>query len=136
MTGTTADGLRIRNISAASGRAFDERDDNARRRVALVGPTVVRSLFDGVDPVGRVVRIGNVPFDVIGVARARGVDPGGADLDDVVLVPLETAMRRVLNIPYVHAVFVQARTSGDLDTLERDVREILREPSSRPVGNA
>ena len=125
VTGTTVEGLRMRNISAVRGRVFEDDDDRQRRRVALVGPTVVRSLFDGADPVGRVVRIGNVPFEVIGMTRARGVDPNGADLDDVVVVPLETAMRRLLNIPYVHALFVQAPSSGDLDGLERDVREIL-----------
>jgi putative ABC transport system permease protein len=126
VTGTTVEGLRMRNISAARGRVFEEHEDHERRRVALVGPTVARSLFGGADPVGRVVRIGNVPFDVIGVARARGVDPNGADLDAVVVVPLETAMRRMLNIPYVHALFVQAPSSADLDVLERDVREILQ----------
>lgn len=125
VTGTTTTGLRIQNLSAASGREFEDQDDHERRRVALVGPTVVRSLFGGADPVGRVVRIGNVPFEVIGVTRARGVDPNGADLDDVVVVPLETAMRRLLNIPYVHAVFIQARSSAELGGLERDVREIL-----------
>ena len=126
VTGTTVEGLRMRNISAARGRVFEDDDDRQRRRVALVGPTVVRSLFGGADPVGRVIRIGSVPFEVIGMTRARGVDPNGADLDDVVVVPLETAMRRLLNIPYVHAVFVQAPSSADLDGLERDVREILR----------
>jgi putative ABC transport system permease protein len=126
VAGTTVEGLGMRNISAARGRVFEDDDDRQRRRVALVGPTVVRSLFGGADPVGRVVRIGSVPFEVIGTTRARGVDPNGADLDDVVVVPLETAMRRLLNIPYVHAVFVQAPSSTDLDGLERDVREILQ----------
>lgn len=125
VTGTTAEGLRIRNVSAASGRMFDDQDDHERRRVAVLGLTVVRSLFGGIDPIGRVIRVANVPFDVIGVARARGVDPVGADLDDVVVVPFETATRRVLNIPYVHALFVQARSSADLVALEREVREIL-----------
>jgi putative ABC transport system permease protein len=126
VTGMTVEGLRLRNISAASGRIFDDQDDRERRRVALLGPTVVQSLFGGIDPVGRVVRVGNVPFEVVGVTRARGVDAVGADLDDIVLVPFETAMRRLLNIAYVHALFVQARSSGDLMALERDVREILQ----------
>jgi putative ABC transport system permease protein len=126
VTGTTVEGLRMRSISAARGRVFEDDEDHERRRVALVGPTVARSLFGGADPVGRVVRIGSVPFEVIGITRARGVDPNGADLDDVVVVPLETAMRRLLNIPYVHALFVQAPSSADLDGLERDVREILQ----------
>jgi len=126
VTGMTPVGLRIRNIAPASGRVFDNEDDHERRRVALVGPTVVRTLFGGADPVGRVVRIGNVPFEVIGVARARGVDPVGVDLDDIVVLPFETATRRLLNIPYVHTLFVQARSTAELIDLEREVREILR----------
>jgi len=125
VTGTTPAGLAIRNISAASGRVFDDEDDHERRRVALVGPTVVRTLFQGVDPVGDIIRIGNVPFDVIGVTRARGVDPLGVDLDGLVVLPFETAVRRLLNIPYVHALYIQARRSADLVALEAEVREIL-----------
>jgi len=125
LVGATADGLRIRNISAARGRVFDARDDRERRRVAILGPTVVQSLFGAVDPVGRTIRLRNVPFEVIGVARARGVDPVGIDLDDILVVPFETATRRLLNIPYVHALFIQARSTADLVPLEREVREIL-----------
>ncbi|MBI4541202.1 MAG: ABC transporter permease [Gemmatimonadetes bacterium] len=125
LTGTTTDGLRIRNIRAEWGRVFDDVEDREQRRLALLGPTVVRNLFGDVDPVGRDLRVGSVPFEVIGVTRSRGMDAGGSDLDNVVVIPLETAMRRVLNIPYVHALFVQARSSADLEGLEAEVREIL-----------
>ena len=126
LTGTTADGLRIRNIQAATGRLFDDSDDRERQRVAVLGPIVARSLFPGIDPVGRTVRVGNQRFEVIGVAQARGVDPNGADLDDFVAIPFQTAVRRVLNISYVHAIYVQAQSSAHLERLERDIREILR----------
>jgi putative ABC transport system permease protein len=126
VSGTTAEGLRLRNVRPAAGRLFDQDDDDVRARVAVLGPTAARSLFGpGGNAVGQVVRVRNVPFEVIGVTTARGVDPGGLDLDDVLLVPFETATRRVFNIPYVHALFVQARTSADLDALERDVRATL-----------
>lgn len=125
VTGTTTDGLRIRNIQADSGRLFDADDDREQRRVALLGPTVARNLFRGLDPVGRAIRLGSVPFEVIGITRSLGTDPGGVDQDDQVVIPLATAMRRVLNIPYVHTVLVQARSSADLDPLEREVRDIL-----------
>lgn len=125
LTGTTTDGLLMRNLRAQTGRMFDEDENRELRRVAILGRTVVRNLFGAVNPVGRSVRVGGVPFDVIGVARPRGTDPGGTDLDNVIVIPLETAMRRVLNIPYVHAVFVQARSSAQLDALEGEVREIL-----------
>lgn len=126
LTGTTREGLAIRNIRAATGRLFDDGDDAARRLVAVVGPTVARSLFGGADPVGQTVRIGQASFDVIGVSAPRGVDPGGADLDDVLVVPFETAMRRVFNVPYVHAIYLRARSTADLPRLERDVRDRLR----------
>ncbi len=125
LTGTTAEGLRIRNIRPAAGRLFDDEDDRERSRVAVFGPLAARSLFPGVDPVGRTIRLGNQPFEVIGVAEARGVDANGADLDDFVAIPFQAAVRRVLNIPYVHAIHVQAQSSADLEELERDVREIL-----------
>jgi putative ABC transport system permease protein len=125
LTGTTPEGLGIRNIRAAAGRLFNVDDEKARRRVAVIGPTAARSLFAGDDPVGRVVRIGQATFDVIGVTEPRGVDPLGADLDDVLLIPFETAVRRVLNIPYVHAIYLQARNPTDLVALELDVRERL-----------
>lgn len=123
--GTSAAGLALRNMAAARGRLFDDEEDRQRRRVALVGPGVVRALFGQQDPVGLELRIGSTPFEVIGVLQPRGVDPGGADLDHVVVVPLETAMRRLLNVPHLDAIFVQARATAQLDALEREVIEIL-----------
>ena len=127
VTGIASDGFRIRNIALGSGRAFDADEDRARRRVVVLGPTVVKNIFGGADPVGQQVRVGTVPFEVIGVTRARGIDANGADQDDIVLVPLETAMRRLLNIPYLHTIYIQARDSERLPQVERDVRELLRQ---------
>ena len=125
LSGTTADGLRIRNIRARSGRLFDDVDDIERSSVAVLGPVAASSLFPDVDPVGQELRLGKLRLDVIGVAEPRGRDPLGNDLDDFIVVPLQTAMRRILNISYLHALHIQARSSAQLEALERDVREIL-----------
>jgi putative ABC transport system permease protein len=125
LSGTTPVGLRIRNIRAASGRLFDDNDDRGQQRVAVIGPAVARSLFAGVDPVGRITRIGALEFEVIGVAAPRGIDPLGNDLDDFVAIPLQTAVRRVHNLNYVDAIYVQARNSDALNELEREVRDLL-----------
>jgi putative ABC transport system permease protein len=77
--------------------------------------------------VGQQILIGRVPFAVIGVAQRRGIDANGADQDDMVLVPVETAMRRLLNIAYLHTIYIQARSSRRLAQLEGDVRELLRQ---------
>ncbi|MGH7677888.1 MAG: ABC transporter permease [Gemmatimonadaceae bacterium] len=136
LVGTTVDGLRIRGIRAEAGRVFGEDEDREHRRVALIGPTVARALFGGRDPIGSEIRIGAASFDVIGVTAPRGTDIGGTDLDNEVVIPIETAMRRVLNVPYVDALFVRARRAELLDQLETEVNDVLRtrHPARAGVG--
>lgn len=133
LTGLTPEGLAIRNVSLSAGRTFDEDDERARRRVALLGPTVVERLFGAGDPVGLQVLVGRVPFEVVGVTRRRGVDANGTDQDDLVLVPLETALRRVFNLSYVTTIYVQARGASELDRAEREIRSLLSEPARSSV---
>lgn len=127
VVGMGADGFRVRSVPLASGRPFDADDDRLRRRVAVIGQTVRRNIFGSADPVGQDIRIGRVLFEVVGTARLRGTDATGMDQDDVVFVPLETAMRRLLNVPYIHTIYVQADGPAWMDRVERDVRGLLRE---------
>src|SRR5688572_8681282 len=134
LLGTTVTGVRIQGISAIDGRVFDEQEEREQRRVALIGATVARNLFGATDPVGRTILVGRIPMEIIGVMRRRGTDVGGTDLNNVVAVPLATAMRRVFNVPYIDALFVQARRVADLDELERDVIAILQARNGQRSG--
>ncbi len=125
--GITPDGFPIRNIAIARGRLFDAQEDRGRRRVAVLGPTVVENLFGQVDPIARRIRVGRVPFEVIGVTQPKGMDANGVDQDDLVLVPLGTAMRRLFNVTHVQTIYAQAHRSDLLDQAEREIREVLRE---------
>ena len=127
VVGTTPEAFAIREIAVASGRRFDAEENRARRRVAVLGPTAAANLFEEVDPVGLQVRIGRVPFEVIGVARPKGTDINGTDQDDLVLVPLETAMRRLLNVDHIDTIYAQAVTAGLLDRAEDEIRSLLRD---------
>jgi len=127
IVGTTPEMLVIRNLHLESGDMFDDQDDRAARRVAVVGQTVVRDLFGGANPVGRTIRIGKVPFQVIGMLAVAGVDMNGADQDDQILIPLRTALRRVFNIIYVNNIYVQARSDRQMDACAVRLRDILRE---------
>lgn len=126
LLGTSTTGLRIQGIAAIDGRLFDEQEEQEQRRVAVIGATVARTLFGDTDAIGRTLFVGRVPLEIIGVIRRRGTDVGGTDLDNVVAVPLTTAMRRLFNVPYVDALLVQARRVGDLDALERHAVAILQ----------
>lgn len=125
--GMTPDGFLIRNIEIASGRFFDTEESRGRRRVAILGPTVVRNLFGGDDPIGQKLRIGRVPFEVIGVTQPKGTDTNGVDQDDLIIVPLSTAMRRLFNVTYVDRIYVQAVHAEALYQAEREIRNILRQ---------
>jgi len=126
--GMTPEGFAVRNFALASGRFFDADENHASRRVAVLGPTAVENLFGTADPIGQTIRIGRscVPFEVIGVTQAKGVDTNGLDQDDIIIVPLGAAMRRLMNVIYVQTIYVQAKRGDLLDSAEREIREVLR----------
>ena len=120
--GTTPAFLTVRRLSVGRGRFFDADDDRASRRVTVLGARVAESLFGDADPVGREVRVRGVPFEVIGVLEAKGVLADGSDEDNQLLVPMRTAMRRVLNTAAINAVFISVREPA----AERQIAELLR----------
>jgi putative ABC transport system permease protein len=134
--GTTPEFLRIRNLRLLSGEMFEEEDDRATRRVAIVGQTIRRELFGNTNPLGQTIRIGKVPFEVIGVLAPAGVDLNGADQDDQILVPLRTAMRRVFNVTYIGNIYVQVRSETEMDQCVARLAEILRERHKLRAGRA
>ena len=127
VVGMRAEGLQVRNFSIAAGRAFDAEEGRAAKRVALVGPTAAVNLFGATDPVGQQIRVNKVAFEVIGVTVPKGMDVNGLDQDDLIIVPLETAMRRLLNLDYVHTVYAQALSSAAMGKAEQEIAELLRQ---------
>jgi macrolide transport system ATP-binding/permease protein len=97
--GTTTNYLSIRDWQVASGRRFNDEEVRAAAPVCLLGQTVVNNLFDpGQDPVGSIVRVRGFPLRVVGVLAMKGQSNYGHDLDDVVLIPFQTAERKVLGV--------------------------------------
>ena len=130
--GVTPEYLSIRDYSVDSGRAFTSQDVDAAAKVALLGRTVANNLFGDADPVGQVIRIKNVPFTVSGVLSGKGQSPTGQDQDDVILMPLTTAKRKVLgssqaNLNSVSSIMVQARGPKMMKDAEQQVSDLLRQ---------
>jgi putative ABC transport system permease protein len=119
-------GFAIRNITAASGRLFTEREAGARQAIAVLGDTVARNLFGQEDPVGRLVKVGRLPFRVVAVATPKGGDANGGDQDDVVFIPLDTGVKRLFHATFVETLYVQGASVEVLKTLEAEVRPLLR----------
>jgi putative ABC transport system permease protein len=112
--GAAPEYLEIRDYRVVSGRPFTWQDVDGATKVALVGRTVVENLFGGTDPIGQIVRIKKVPFTILGVLSPKGQSPGGQDQDDIILLPISTAKKKVLGVSQanaraVGAIMVQAR---------------------------
>jgi len=130
--------LSVRPWPLSAGRFFDQRDEAGASPVAVLGQTVVDQLFAaGEDPIGAIIRVKNVPFEVIGVLARKGQTAWGQDQDDVVLMPFLTAERRVLGtqiLGTVDMVVVSAATADALPKVERQIRRLLRERHRTPPG--
>ena len=100
VTGTTPEFFEIRNWPIRLGSGITAEDVDAGAKVAVLGETVAGNLFGAsADPVGQIVRIQNVPFQVVGVAERKGQSPGGSDYDDVVYVPVSTFLAKIQGGP-------------------------------------
>jgi len=131
--GVTPDYLIARDLEIASGQMFDQAAAESGRKVAVLGQTVVNELFgEGVDPVGQRIRVGPIPFQVIGVLAPKG-QSGFQDQDDIVVIPLDAARSRVIGRGpgargnSVNQVYVKAVDEDALFQLEQDVAELLRQ---------
>jgi putative ABC transport system permease protein len=130
--GAAPEYLEIRDYRVVSGRPFTWQDVDGATKVALVGRTVVENLFGGTDPVGQIVRIKKVPFTVLGVLSPKGQSPGGQDQDDIILLPISTAKKKVLGVSQanaraVGAIMVQARGPMVMKEAEAQIVTLLRQ---------
>jgi len=124
---TTPAAFRIRNIEMDAGRALNDGDNETAQRVAVVGTVVAARLFGNQDPVGHRIRIGSASFELVGVMKAKGLDANGVDRDDRVLVPIRTAMRRLVWTTYIQRIQVQVAGPEHLERAETVIRDLLRE---------
>ena len=131
VNGTTPSYFQIRDWHLASGQPLTDADVRGAARVAVLGQTVVDNLFgEGVNPVGKTIRIDRSPFLVIGVLASKGQSLDGRDQDDTVLVPVTTAQRKLFGDRFpgtVRFMMAQARSASEMDRAEQEMTELLRQ---------
>jgi putative ABC transport system permease protein len=130
--GVTPDYMTVRDYTMLSGQFFTTQDVDAAAKVAVLGETVAENLFGDSDPTGQVVIVKNVPFTVAGVLTPKGQSPTGQDQDDVILLPISTAMQKVLganraNAQAVGSLTVQAISPQAMDQAIQEMEALLRE---------
>jgi putative ABC transport system permease protein len=130
--GTTPDYEEARQWPVSSGRWFTWEEYESAAKVVLLGQTVIDNVFNGADPEGSVIRVAGVPLTVIGALERKGQSSWGQDQDDVVVIPLTTANRRVMGprqplANSVNAISVRVRDGESMKAAELEIRELLRQ---------
>ena len=130
--GANADYEIIRSLQPTVGRFFNSQEDLKRMRVAVVGLTVVDNIFPGENPIGKIIKINKIPFQVIGVLPSKGAN-AFQDQDDMVIVPLNTAMRRLMGLEFVKHIEVEAVDAESLDKLEKGILDLMYKKYKVPL---
>ena len=136
MWGVGVDYLRVRTWDIEAGGFFTERDERAGNCVCVIGPTVVRELFPADNPIGQQLRIGNIPFIVVGVLGKKGASLTGDDQDNVMLMPYSTVLKRLQGTSFdnVSAILVGARAPELIDTAKAEIQQLLMDRHGIALG--
>jgi len=137
ITGTTPDYAVIKNVTLTSGRFITTDDVNSSARVAVLGPTVITNLFGDVNAsvIGKVIKINNVPFQVIGVTTATG-STGFQSSDDMITAPISTVQARLIGKKTVRNILVSATSADQMQTAQDEITSALHKAHKIPNGKA
>ena len=127
VNGTEPQYFDIRAWPMASGASFTEDDVRTSADVAVLGETVRQNLFGSADPVGQTVRIGNLPFQVVGVLTAKGQSGMGADQDDAIYVPITTLQKKITGQPWLQYIVVSAVSQPASYAAQNQITALLRD---------
>lgn len=125
--GTTPEYFYIKNYEVESGRGFVPEDIKNSAKVSVIGSTVATELFGDLDPIGKIMRVGNVPFKIIGTLKSKG-SMGPMDQDDLIFIPITTAQKKVFGTDFpgtVSMIVVKGSDPENVTTAEQDIEEIL-----------
>jgi putative ABC transport system permease protein len=125
--GEGVDYLTLREWDLDEGIMFGEQDVRAAAKVCILGRTTADKLFPDEDPIGKTLRIKNVPVRVLGILKRKGVSMMGSDQDDTVIVPYTTAMKRLAGVTTLRSINVSATSADQLATVQNAIAELLRQ---------
>lgn len=136
--GTTTTFPVVREWGVSRGRFFTPQEEEGAARVAVIGQTVADQLFGvGQDPIGAIIRVRNVAFEVIGILEAKGQTTWGQDQDDVLIMPFSTAERRVFGTQFVGMVdmiLASAPSTTEIPEATAEIQALLRDRHRIPAG--
>ena len=127
IVGEAPEFLVIRDWALASGSMFTDREVRSAAKVGVIGSKTAHELFGPLDPVGQTVRVGNIPFTIIGVLASKGAGLGAQNQDDRIIIPFTTAMKRITGDKYLRSVNVQVDDADHMQVAQEQIARLLRQ---------
>ena len=136
MIGVGTDYLMVRNWQLRHGGFFTEREITSAAKVCVIGRTLVAKLFQTTNPLGKTIRIKNIPFRIIGVLEPKGANLVGEDQDNIVMAPFTTVKKRLRGSPFdnVDVILASARSVDGMAEAETEIEQLLAERHRLPPG--
>lgn len=138
VVGTTSEYFTARNLTAQSGRLFNESEQRAGATLCVIGATVRTKLLGKQDPVGTIIRLQNISCQVVGLLESKGQSSMGSDQDDLIIMPLRAFHRRIAGNQDVSMIQVSVRDGVSTARVQQDIERLMRERrhlSSRDENN-
>ena len=132
VTGATRLYFEMHNAEPYFGRQFTDEEEQSQRCVALLGQTVATDLFGRENPVGKSVKLNHIDFQVVGILPMKGAN-GYRDQDDMILIPLRTAMKRVFGLVYLNTIFIECDGKEAIPQATKDIKSIMRKRHHLPM---
>ncbi|MFC2060949.1 ABC transporter permease [Elusimicrobiota bacterium] len=132
VVGATPDYEFIQSYTPVMGRFFNNKEMISRAKVALLGKSVVDTLFENEYPVGKSIKINRISFKVIGVLPEKG-SSGWRDRDDQVIIPLNTAMYRLFGNKYVESIEVKVKNEEDIPIVQSEIQKLIAKRQKLPA---
>jgi putative ABC transport system permease protein len=127
ISGQTPSAETVWNIEVTDGRFFTEAEDKNLSRVALIAPNIAKELFGDANPIGSEIKVENISFEIIGLVAPRGMDPHGIDKDSEIIIPLNTLLRRVVNLDFLMLGKIVVDDEKNIPSTAKEIEQVLRE---------
>lgn len=125
--GVSSSYLTIKSWDLEEGSFFTDREDATKKKVCVLGKTVADELFPDGDAVGQKLRIGSIPFKVIGVLSEKGENSMGSDQDDIILAPLRTVLVRLRGRDFLNQIYISATDKDKMEEAQEEISTLMRQ---------
>ena len=134
--GVASEYLQIRNIDVTIGAPFTNEDIEKSAKVCLIGKTVKNNLFkNDEDPIGKSIRIGTIPFTIIGILKEKGQSGFGQDQADIVIAPYTSVQNRISGNDYLQQIFISAQSEKDVPKAVEEITYCMRLSHKLKIGD-